>query len=144
MEVWKRSAWLSVELYKCLAGYRDYGFEGQILNVSFLLSDTGFSKVLISWAPRIMFVTLLLLRSVTRPGLFIPSNIAKSMDGSSHRRKIRFLGTAKGSCAELKTQIMIGMEIGYIQKQHATAWVAETQELSAMLVGLMHSLKSDN
>ena len=40
--------------------------------------------------------------------------------------------------------IWIGMEIGYLQKQHATAWVAETQELSAMLVGLMRSLKAAN
>ena len=68
--------------------------------------------------------------------------MAEGMERSSHKEKIRFLDIAKGSCAELRTQIWIGMEIGYLQKQHATAWVTETQELSAMLVGLMRSLKA--
>ena len=66
------------------------------------------------------------------------------MDRSSHKEKIRFLDIAKGNCAELRTQIWIGMEIGYLQKQHATAWVTETQELSAMLVGIMWSLQAAN
>jgi len=35
------------------------------------------------------------------------------------------------------------MEIGYISEESGLAWVAETKELSAMLVGLMRSLKID-
>lgn len=51
---------------------------------------------------------------ITRSGLSIPSNIAEGSERSSQKDFIRFLHYAKGSCAELRTQIYIGIEIGYI------------------------------
>ncbi|WBF18836.1 four helix bundle protein [Halomonas elongata] len=44
---------------------------------------------------------------------------------------------AKGSSAELGTQIYIGMEIGYIEREKGCLWVAETKEIAAMLAGLI-------
>jgi len=46
-----------------------------------------------------------------------------------------------GSCGELRTQIYIGMEIGYIDHTVAKQWIQETREISAILVGLRKSLK---
>ena len=54
---------------------------------------------------------------------------------------MNFLSYAKGSCAELRTQIYIGIDIGYISKDAGMNWVRETKEITAMLVGLMNSLK---
>lgn len=51
----------------------------------------------------------------------------------------QILQYAKGSCGELRTQIYIGIEIGYITKEIGKQWIKETQELSAMLVGLMRT-----
>lgn len=52
---------------------------------------------------------------ITRSSLSIPSNIAEGNDRESNKDNIRFLYYAKGSCAELRTQIYIGSEIGYIK-----------------------------
>lgn len=50
---------------------------------------------------------------------------------------IRFLSIAKGSCGELRTQIYIGSEIGYIERTTAREWIKETQEISAMISGFI-------
>ena len=71
----------------------------------------------------------------------MPSNIAEGVERESAKEKVRFLFIAKGSAAELRTQIYIGMDIGYIDKATGVGWLAETQEISAMLVGLINSLR---
>ena len=77
---------------------------------------------------------------ITRSSLSIPSNIAEGMERSTEKEKARFLEIARGSAAELRTQIMI--EIEYINKETGEQWLKETKEISAMLVGLARSLKS--
>ncbi|MFV3384135.1 four helix bundle protein [Pseudomonas sp. NY15364] len=74
---------------------------------------------------------------ITRSALSIPSNIAEGMERGSDREKCHFLRIAKGSCAELRTQILIGGDIGYIPQPRATEWTQETRELSRMLNGLI-------
>ncbi len=78
---------------------------------------------------------------ITRSGLSVPSNIAEGFGRCSDKEKRNFLNYAKGSCAELRTQSYIGVEIGYIPKDVGREWVAETNEISAMLSGLMKYLK---
>ncbi len=107
LDVWKRSASLSAEIYAELKQLKDYGFKDQI----------------------------------TRSGLSIPSNIAEGLERISNKEKIQFLSYAKGSCGELRTQIYIGIKINYISKETGSSWIAETKELSAMLTGLMNSIK---
>jgi len=77
---------------------------------------------------------------ITRSGLSVPSNIAEGMERRSMKEKQRFLDIALGSCAELRTQLYIGVEIGYIYKEVGKAWIAETREISAMLVGLRSNI----
>lgn len=79
---------------------------------------------------------------ITRSGLSIPSNIAEGFGRSSDKEKHNFLNYAKGSCAELRTQIYIGREIGYVDKDVGSDWITETEEISAMLSGLMKYLRS--
>jgi len=107
LDVWKRSARMSADIYKALINLKDYGFKDQI----------------------------------TRSGLSIPSNIAEGMERESHKECINFLSYAKGSCGELRTQVYIGMDIGYINEESGKLWINETREISAMLVGLMRSIK---
>ena len=76
---------------------------------------------------------------ITRSGLSIPSNIAEGIERGSDKECIRFLQYAKGSCGELRTQVYIGIDIGYIQDQTGKRWIQETREISAMLVGLIKS-----
>lgn len=107
MEIWKRSARLSAELYKHFAGHGDFGFRDQI----------------------------------TRSGLSVPSNIAEGAERESGKDFVRFLQYAKGSCGELRTQIYIGMDIGYIETEKGRSWVQESKELSAMIVAFINSIR---
>jgi len=79
---------------------------------------------------------------ITRSSLSIPSNIAEGFGRESNKDKRNFINYAKGSCAELRTQIYIGLEIGYISKKHGINWIQETKEISSMLSGLMKYLKN--
>lgn len=106
LEVWKRSARLSAEIYKGLGRLGDFGFRDQI----------------------------------TRSGLSVPCNIAEGMERRSHKDRQRYIDIALGSCGELRTQIYIGIEIGYIAMEQGRLWLAETREISAMLVRLRGSL----
>lgn len=73
---------------------------------------------------------------ITRSALSVASNIAEGMEKESDKEKARFIEISKGSAAELITQIYIGIEIGYIEKQVGMAWVKEMDEILKMLSGL--------
>lgn len=77
---------------------------------------------------------------ITRAGLSIPCNIAEGIERKSSKETVNFLSFARGSCGELRTQIYIGINIGYIAEDIGKEWLTETKEISAMLVGLMKSL----
>lgn len=53
-----------------------------------------------------------------------------------------FLNYAKGSAGELRTQIYIGMEIGYINNEIGKHWLQEVEEISKMLHGLICAVRS--
>lgn len=109
LEVWKRSARLSVNLYRQLSGSRELGFKDQI----------------------------------TRSGLSIPCNIAEGMSRGGAKEKIRFLLIAKGSCAELRTQLYIGREAGFVTEAFAGPSIQETREIAAMLSSLIQTIRKD-
>ena len=73
---------------------------------------------------------------ITRSALSIASNIAEGLEKESDKEKVRFIEIAKGSGAELITQVYIGIEIGYIEKLTGMKWVREINELLSMLSGL--------
>jgi len=73
---------------------------------------------------------------ITRSSLSVASNIAEGIEKESNKEKIRFIEIARGSTAELITQIYIGIEIGYIKKAVDLQWVKEIDEIAKMLIGL--------
>jgi four helix bundle protein len=103
LDVWKRSARLSAEIYKTTSSLKDYGFRDQL----------------------------------TRSGLSVPSNIAEGTERDSDSDTARFLTIAKVSCAEMMTQVYIGIDIGYIESTIGHSWIREAKEINAMLGGLI-------
>lgn len=77
---------------------------------------------------------------ITRAAVSIPSNIAEGMERWGQREKVWFLSVAKASCAELRTQLMIASEIGYLPPRLAHGWINEVRELSKMLAGLINKI----
>jgi len=79
---------------------------------------------------------------LTRAGLSVASNIAEGMERDSNADKARHLTIARSSCGEVRTQVHIGIDVGYIDKDMGQRWIDESREISAMLVGLQRTLKS--
>jgi len=74
---------------------------------------------------------------LTRSGLSVPSNIAEGYERDSDAEIARFLTYSKGSAGELRTQILIGIKAGYLNKQDALAWADEAKQLGRMLGALI-------
>ena len=79
---------------------------------------------------------------MTRAAVSIASNIAEGAERNSTPEYIRFLHIAKGSAAELRTQMYIAGKIALIESETAKELAIELKEISAMLQGLINSLKS--
>ena len=74
---------------------------------------------------------------LTRSGLSIPSNIAEGYERDSDAEIARFLTIAKGSAGELRTQILIGIEAGFLNKSDALIWADEAKQLGRILGALI-------
>ena len=78
-----------------------------------------------------------------RSSLSIPSNNAEGMFRSGDREKLQFLNIAKGSCGELRTQVYVGMEIGYIDNEIGREWIEQSRRIASMIVGLSNKIKKE-
>jgi len=79
---------------------------------------------------------------ITRAGLSIPSNIAEGMERQTVADKIKFLDYARGSAGELRTQAIVGAKAGLLKPEITARWVEESRQISAMIQGLIRSLRS--
>ncbi len=79
---------------------------------------------------------------MTRAGVSIASNIAEGAERNSMKEFSRFLYIARGSAAELRTQVYISYKVGLIDLDTKTELVDELTEISKMLFGLAQSLKT--
>ena len=78
---------------------------------------------------------------ICRASVSIPSNIAEGMERHSVKETIHFLHISKGSCAEVRTQLIIASRIGYISKESLEELSEEAVSISRMLHSLAVSLK---
>ncbi|MFV8387060.1 four helix bundle protein [Vibrio parahaemolyticus] len=78
---------------------------------------------------------------LTRSALLIASNIAEGEERETANESARFLYIAKGSADEAITQLYIGIEAGFIEKQKGLALINEAKEISAMLAALIRRRK---
>jgi len=78
---------------------------------------------------------------ITRAAVSIPSNIAEGAERITRKEFAQFVGYAKGSAGELRTQLMIAADLGYLAENNAAELVNEATEISKMLFGLIQSLK---
>ena len=76
-----------------------------------------------------------------RAAVSISSNIAEGSERKSKKEFVQFLYIARGSCAELRTQLYIAVSIGAISTDNSSKLVAETKRISAMLTKLITTLE---
>lgn len=76
-----------------------------------------------------------------RASVSIPSNIAEGFARGSNPEFLRFLGIAKGSCAELKTQLYIAEGAKLIASSTSRPLIKECGEIAAMIGALEAHIK---
>ena len=77
---------------------------------------------------------------ITRAALSVPSNIAEGYERNSRKEYVQFLRIAKGSCGEVRTQLLIAIEADLIDKTIAAGLAQEAMEIGRMLGAMISRL----
>jgi len=74
---------------------------------------------------------------IQRSSVSIPSNIAEGDELGSNKQSVRHFYIAKGSSAELLTQLIIAHEVGYLTKETSESLIDDCKVISVMLTKLI-------
>jgi four helix bundle protein len=83
-----------------------------------------------------------LTSQLRRAAVSVPSNIAEGQARYSRREFHHFLNNARGSLAEVETQILLASDLRHLAQEDADALLLRTSELGKILNGLIASTKS--
>src|SRR3954464_2121552 len=72
-----------------------------------------------------------------RAAISIPSNITEGDERDTDKDAVRFLYIAKGSAAELRTQLDLANKVGLLSDTDFTTLDQQTEEIARMLRGLI-------
>ena len=76
---------------------------------------------------------------IQRSAVSVPSNIAEGAARSGAREFAQFLNIARGSLSERETQLLIAVELDYLDRAHAV--FSSVDRVSRLLTGLHKSVK---
>ena len=79
-----------------------------------------------------------LTSQIRRSAVSIPSNIAEGAARHSRKEFIQFLHIASGSVAELETQLLLALRMGFTS---SSSIISDVEEVRKLLLGLLRSLK---
>ena len=75
-----------------------------------------------------------------RSAVSIPSNIAEGYERKSSKETAQFLYIAKGSCGELRTQLYLAIDFGYVKKQDGQVLIEEMIKLNIKIYRYIQSI----
>ena len=82
-----------------------------------------------------------LTAQLRKAALSVPSNLA---EGSARRTSadfLSFLHIARGSQAEVDTQLRLAMALGYLTDRSAEELLGQTEEVGRLLTALIHGIR---
>jgi four helix bundle protein len=82
-----------------------------------------------------------LTSQVRRAAVSIPSNIAEGYGRRTRADYIKFLHIAYGSCCELETQMLISIDLNYMNNEKGIKVMDKIKEVERMLKSLITSLE---
>lgn len=83
-----------------------------------------------------------LTSQLRRSAISVPSNIAEGQARATTGQFQQFLGMARGSLAEVETQVQIAQNLGYLEVPACTRLLDDAAEVGRMINGLISSLRA--
>lgn len=83
-----------------------------------------------------------LVSQIRRASVSVPSNIAEGNSRRSSADYIQFLKIARGSSAEVETQIIISKNLGFIEELKCNELLSKITEIMKMINGLINYIKT--
>lgn len=78
---------------------------------------------------------------IQRASVSAMNNIAEGFERRSNKEFRQFLFIAKGSCGEVRSMILLGLELGYLDEDDAGSLAALAVETSRLIAGFIKSLQ---
>jgi len=78
---------------------------------------------------------------IQRSSISIMNNIAEGFERKGNKEFSHFLFIAKGSCGEVRSMLLLAMDLKKIEPQISTELINSSEEISRMLSGLIKTLK---
>jgi four helix bundle protein len=81
---------------------------------------------------------------IQRASVSTMSNIAEGFERGGDREFVQFLSHSKGSCGEVKSDLYVALDQGYIAQTSFDQLYAEADEVSRLVGGFMGYLRQSN
>jgi four helix bundle protein len=78
---------------------------------------------------------------IRRSAVSVMSNIAEGYERGGNQELIQFLSIAKGSSGEVRSQLYVAMDQGYVEKKECEQMIDIFKKLSIMINNFMEYLK---
>ena len=85
-----------------------------------------------------------LCNQIRRAAISVSSNIAEGDERGTNRESVHFFNIAKGSAAEVITQLIIAEKIGYVDIETLQVLENQTEKIRASLKNLIQSRGGNN
>jgi len=78
---------------------------------------------------------------IQRAAVSVMSNIAEGFERGGRAEFHQFLSISKGSCAELRSQLYIALDVGYLEETSFRQLLPQAEEVSKILSRLQASVR---
>ncbi len=78
---------------------------------------------------------------IRRAAVSVMSNIAEGYERGRDREFVQFLIVAKGSCGEVRAQLYVALDQGYLTDQDFAGLVGQAERTSQLIAGLIRYLR---